>query len=191
MSTQQQIVFVRHGRSGHVHKGWIDVAGFGRWRDAYEAAGIDEQDQPPPELKDLASASGLIVASDAPRAIQSAKMLDPRRHITTSPLLQELTLAPPNIGGVRMPLAAWALAFGVRWLARAALRRPHESVEEVERSRDAVQWLSNLAERHGSVVAITHNTFRSLLSRHLIEQGWRCEIPRRRSSHWSAWVLRR
>jgi len=188
---QQQIVLVRHGRSGHVHKGWIDVAGFGRWREAYEAAGIDEQHQPPPELKDLASASGLIVASDAPRAIQSAKMLDPRRDITTSPLLQELTLAPPNVVGIRMPLAAWALAFGVRWLIRALLRRAHESPEELQRSREAAQWLSSLTERHGTVVAVTHNTFRSLLSRHLIEQGWRCTIPRRRSSHWSAWVLRR
>ena len=118
-----QIVLVRHGLSAHVHAGFIDLAGFGRWREAYEAAGIDERDEPPPELRAVAARCGIIVASEARRAIESAKLMNPQGSVRTSPLLQELELAPPNIRGVRMPLAAWALAIGAQWMICAALRR--------------------------------------------------------------------
>lgn len=186
----QKIVLVRHGLSAHVHVGFIDLAGFGRWREAYEAAGIDERDEPPPELRALAAGSGIIVASEARRAIESARRLDPQRSLSASPLLGELELKPPSIRGVRVPLRAWAVAIGVRWMIRS-LCRAHVSPSEVQRSRDAAEWLTDLADRHGSVVAVTHGSFRAILSERLIEQGWRCETTKRRSSHWSAWSFLR
>jgi hypothetical protein len=109
---EQTILLVRHGRSAHVHRGFIDVAGFHQWRAAYEAAGIDEQDRPPAALKDLARESGITVASTAPRAMRSAMLL--AQNITTSPLLEELELLPLNIRGIRMPLLGWALSIGFR-----------------------------------------------------------------------------
>ena len=175
---EQKILLVRHGRSAHVHRGFIDIAGFRRWREAYEAAGIDERDQPPAALKDLARGSGMIVASTAPRAVHSAMLLRP--HITTSPLLTELELAPPNIRGIRMPLIGWALSIGIR---------RHVSPAELERVQEAAQWLSDLAAEHGTVLAVTHASFRSLLSREFVGRGWQCEIPKGRSRHWSAWSL--
>jgi len=185
-----KIVLVRHGLSAHVHVGLIDLAGFGRWRDVYEAAGIDERDAPPPELRALAASSGIIVASEARRAIESARLLDPRRSVSASPLLGELELRPPRIRGVRMPLRGWAVAIGMRWMIRA-LRQAHVSASEVQRSRDAAEWLSGLADQHGSVVAVTHGSFRTILSERLIEQGWGCETTKRQSSHWSAWSFLR
>lgn len=182
-----RILLVRHGRSQHVQTERIDVEGFARWRESYEAAGIDERHETPEELRAIAVSSGVIVASEAPRAVQSARLLDPRREVIASPLLHELELVPPNIRGVRMGMVGWAVAYGVRWLVRAALRRPHVSAAEVERARAAADWLSELAERHGSVLAVTHASFRALLSRRLLELGWRCESRRGRTSHWSAW----
>src|SRR4051812_23503002 len=93
----QKILLVRHGRSAHVHVGSIDLAGFGRWREAYEAAGIHQHDQPPAALKALASASAVTVASTAARATESARLLAAEREVTTSPLLAELELLPPRI----------------------------------------------------------------------------------------------
>lgn len=176
---EQQIFLVRHGRSAHVHRGFIDHAGFHRWRAAYEAAGIDERDQPPAPLKALAATSGIIVASTAPRAVHSAMLLAP--HVTPSPLLAELELAPPNIRGIRMPLIGWALSIGIR---------RHVSPAELQRAQEASQWLIDLAAEHGTVLAVTHAAFRSLLSRELIGRGWQCEIPKRRTRHWSAWSLK-
>jgi broad specificity phosphatase PhoE len=80
-----KIILVRHGRSGHVHSGWIDGATFLRWREAYEAAGIDSEDVPPRELSAAALGSGVLAASVARRAIESAKALAPGREVLTSP----------------------------------------------------------------------------------------------------------
>lgn len=180
----QKIVLVRHGRSAHVHTGLIDLAGFRRWRDDYERAGIDARHEPPPALRALAAASGVIVASTARRAIESAELLEPGRTISTSPLLAELELAPPHLR-VRMPLIAWAVAIGVQWV----IRRGRVSAEERQRSRDAAEWLTGLAATHESVLAVTHGSLRLLLSDRLVEQGWRREVPRNRGSHWSAWAF--
>src|SRR4051794_344910 len=178
------ILLVRHGRSAHRQTGFLGLAEFVRWREAYEAAGIDERDRPPAALQALASSSGIIVASPALRAVQSAGLLDPGRDIPTSPLLRELELAPPNIRRWRMPLLAWALAVGVRQMIGA-------SAIELRRAGEAAEWLGGLAERHGTVVAVTHGGFRSVLSAALAERGWQWKTPRKRSRHWSVWSFER
>src|SRR5687767_305851 len=154
-----RIVLVRHGRSGHVQSGWIDREEFLRWREAYESTGIHHDDVPPPELQATAASSGVIAASTAARAIESARLLVPGREITTSPLLAELELAPPVLP-MRMPLAAWMIAIGVQWAARVMLRRVHVSELELQRSRDAAAWLIDLASSHGSVLGVTHGSLR-------------------------------
>lgn len=179
-----KILLVRHGRSAHVHSGWINRAEFIRWREAYETAGVELGDVPPAELRAAAAESGVVVASAARRAIESAMALAPAREIVTSPLLSELALLPPQLGRVRLPLFGWALAIGFGLLVR-------NGTEEQQRTRDAAQWLSELAEKEGSVVAVTHASFRSGLARELAAMGWQCDIPRRKSAHWSAWSLSR
>ncbi len=183
-----RIVLVRHGRSAHVHSGWINHAGFLRWREAYEAAGIDANDAPPRELQEVAAAAGVIVASDSPRAIQSATVLAPGAAVVTSPLLRELELTPPNLGRLRLPMIGWALAYGVRMLVRA---HAHVAPAERARAREVARWLFGLAEEHGQAVVMTHASFRSVLGKALVAEGWRMDVPRRRSAHWSAWGFSR
>ena len=186
--TTNTIVLVRHARSAHVHTGLIDLAGFHRWREDYESAGIDARHEPPPSLRAIANESGILAASTARRANESAKLLAPDRTISTSPLLTELELLPPNLP-LRLPLIAWTLAIAVQWVVRVVLRRPYASAAEMQRSRDAAAWLIDLAARNERVLAVTHGSLRLLLSDRLIEHGWRREVPRNRNSHWSAWVF--
>jgi broad specificity phosphatase PhoE len=188
----QELILIRHGRSAHVHAGWIDVHGFHRWREAYEAAGILEGEAPPPEIRDRAGRAGVIVCSDAPRAVESARRLANGREIReviVSPLLRELELSPPALGAVRLPLAGWALTFGISWLCRGITTWPHASEAEMARVREAAEWLSGLAREHRAVAVVTHASFRSVLTRTLLAQGWTAGVGRRRSSHWSAWSL--
>lgn len=177
------IHLVRHGRSAHVHAGWIDLAGFHRWRESYEAAAIVENETPPAALIGIASTARVVAASSAPRAIASAKLL--RDDIVVSPLLHELELRPPNLRGVKLPLPLWALAIGVQWL----FRRSHATPEEEARAREAAVWLEGLAQ-DGPVVAVTHHTFRALLAKALVARGWESGKPRR-GHHWSVWTLGR
>lgn len=184
-----RIALIRHGRSAHVHAGWIDGAGFQEWRASYEAAGIDPEHLPPPALQHLAASAGLVVASDTPRAIASARLLAPGREIVTSELLRELELLGPRLGRLRLPLFGWALAVGLRSLA-LSFRGGYPPKAEVARVTEAVGWLERLTESHSLVVVVTHASFRRQLATHLQSRGWR-ERTRRSLRPWSTWIFDR
>jgi hypothetical protein len=185
-----RIALVRHARSSHVHTGWIDAGGFRAWRDAYEAAGIHEDERVPADLAEFAGRAGLVLSSDAARAIASARLLAPGREIVASPLLRELDLEGPDLGALRLPLLGWAVAVGCRTLL-LTLRRQYPSPAEAARINDGAAWLEELATRHSLIVAVTHASFRRRLSDRLVQTGWQAEPGRRTLQHWSAWVFRR
>ncbi|WP_437681760.1 hypothetical protein [Sorangium sp. So ce131] len=183
-----RIILVRHGRSGHVHSGWIDATGFQRWRDAYDTAALAPGEMPPPALRSLAMQVGAVVASDLPRARASAELLVPGAEIATSALLRELEQPAPLLGSARVPLAVWALAIGLR-KAYGALRAEAASPAAQRQAGEAAEWLIELAARRGSVLAVTHAWFREVLARALADRGWRRVHASGRYAHWSAWTL--
>ncbi|HKR62200.1 MAG TPA: hypothetical protein VJZ00_00605 [Thermoanaerobaculia bacterium] len=164
---------------------------FARWREAYEAAGIAAGEAPPAELRALVSERHVTVASTAARAVESANLLDPKGEVTTSVLLRELELPPPRLRGIRMPLLMWSVAIATRWIVRSALRVPRAEPAELQRVRDAARWLSELAETHETVLAVTHGSLRMLLAEELLASGWRREGATRGAHHWSAWCFTR
>ena len=131
-----------------------------------------------------------MVASDAARAVASARMMAPGREVVVSPLLRELDLEGPRLGGLRLPLRAWALAVGGHTLIRT-LRRQHPSAAEAARIDAAAVWLEGLAARHALIVAVTHAMFRGRLSARLQQAGWQAERGRRSLQPWSVWLYRR
>lgn len=78
---ERRSLLVRHGPSAQVHAGWIDVQEFRAWRAAYEAAGISESERPPLPLAQSIGDASLVLASDAPRAIASARLLASGRRL--------------------------------------------------------------------------------------------------------------
>jgi len=190
IQTAARVALVRHARSSHVHAGWISAGGFRAWREAYEAAGIHEDERVPVQLEQLVSRADLVLSSDAARAVASARLLAPGREIVVSPLLGELDLEGPTLGGLRLPLRAWAVAVGGRTLLRA-LRRQYPSAAEAARIDNAAAWLEELAVQHSLIVAVTHAMFRRRLSTRLVQTGWQAERGRRSLQPWSAWLFRR
>ena len=53
-----RITLVRHGRSAHVHAGWLSAADVHAWRVAYDAAGLREGEQPPMPLRSVIRYTG-------------------------------------------------------------------------------------------------------------------------------------
>jgi broad specificity phosphatase PhoE len=184
-----RIVLVRHARSSHVHNGWIDADGFRSWRDAYDAAGIRNDERAPAELVELTAQAGIVLASDTARAVATARMLAPGREIVESPLFRELDLEGPALGRLRMPLRAWSFAVGGRILVQM-LRRAYPSESESERIRRASRFLNDLASEHALIVVVTHAMFRRRLAAELVRTGWQAEEGRRSMEHWSTWTLR-
>lgn len=190
IQTECRVALVRHGRSSHDHAGWIAASGFRAWREAYEAAGIREDERGHVRLEQLVGRADLVLSSDAARAVASARLLAPGREIVISPLLRELDLESPTLGGLRLPLAAWAFAVGARILL-LTLRRQYPSAAEAARINNAAAWLEELAAQHALIVAVTHASFRRQLSTRLVQAGWQAEPGRRSLQHWSAWFFRR
>ena len=124
------------------------------WRDAYEAAGIRDDDAAPEELIALAGTADVVACSNAPRAVESARRLIGEREVLVSPLLRELELMCPPLGRVRLPLAAWSLAIGGRRVVDAMRGGP--TAAERARVAEAATWIDGLATRHASVVVVTH-----------------------------------
>jgi broad specificity phosphatase PhoE len=186
---QRRIILIRHGRSAHIHpERWSDTAGVHRWRDAYDAAGIDLNDAPPPALLAEAAEAAWVVASDLPRAVASAERLAPGRSIRLSPLLREVPLDIPSVP-LRMPLWAWGALIHVRW-AYGILRGRDAAVVDLARATTAAQWLSDLVREDGSTaLVLTHGVFRGLLSKRLLARGWSGPRERRRYHHWSSWTF--
>jgi broad specificity phosphatase PhoE len=192
-----EIVLVRHGRSAHVERGWLDVDGVRRWMAAYDAAAIAPHPPPPAPLLALAAEAGALLSSDLPRAVASAALLAGGRAVETSPLLREAPLEVPTdplprLAGARLPLGAWALVFGARWLLASWRGAPPPGVDAatLERAEAAAAWLAGRAEGAGRVVAVTHATVRTLVAARLAGRGWRC-AERRPFHEWSAWRYRR
>jgi broad specificity phosphatase PhoE len=191
-----EIVLVRHGRSAHVERRWLDVAGLRQWMLAYDAAALASDSLPPPALLDLARSADRIVTSDLPRAIASAVLLAGSRDVEATPLLREAPLeAPdsplPRLGGLRLPLSAWALVFGVRWLRARRRSEPPPGVDAavLARAERAATWLIDGAPAGARVLVVTHGTMRALLAAALTRRGW--QPPAKRPfREWSAWRFR-
>lgn len=190
----QELILIRHGRSAHVQTAWMDLDDFHRWREAYDAVGILATEAPSAELREKVERAGVLVCSDALRTVESARLLAhdrDMRDVIVSPLLRERVVSPPALRAVRLPLIGWALAYGIRWLYRELTSQPHAPDDEIERAREAAEWLEGLAREHRSVAVVTHASFRSLLAGTLMARGWTAGAGRKRSSHWSAWTLTR
>jgi len=182
-----RIVLVRHGRSAHVHAGWLDHRGLHAWRAAYDQAGLARDDEPPAPLRDVTARAGLLVASDLQRAVESALLLRADGAHVVSPLLREVSLPIPGPSWLRMPLGAWGTLIGLSWMIDLASGRGALHMPARARAGKAAAWMTSLAAEHDEVVAVTHGAFRRYLYEALLGQGWRSATGRPSYAHWSAW----
>jgi broad specificity phosphatase PhoE len=190
MRVGSRIALIRHARSSHVHTGWMNAAGFRAWREAYEGAGIREDERVPAGLELLVKHPDLVLTSDAPRAIASARLIAPSSEIVVSPLLRELDLHGPQLGALRLPLVGWAVAVGARTLVET-VRGRYPSEAEADRISEAATLLEKLALQHPLLLVVTHASFRKRLADRLLRTEWQAEPGPRSFEHWSVWLFRR
>lgn len=156
------------------------------WRDGYDAAGILDDDKPPPALRDRVASADLIVASDMPRALQTARRLTDR-ELTILPIVRETPPPIPEWKHLRLPRHVWEWMALVRWgyWILTGIRGPADALD---RAAKAAECLNGLSAKYPHIVVVTHGTFRRLLAYKLEDDGWRWADGTRRSyRHWSVW----
>jgi broad specificity phosphatase PhoE len=183
---RSRIHLVRHGVSAHVHDGsWVNAAGARRFIARYDEAGI--RDEPAPSaVIDAAAAADVLAASTLTRAIDSVRRLAPGRQPELTPLLRELDFISPELLPVKLPVPAWdALDFALR--GYDILRRAN--TPELQRARDATDWLLSRVGDGRTILAVTHGGFRRFLHAALVERRCRPEFTRRAYHNWSMWTF--
>jgi broad specificity phosphatase PhoE len=178
------IHLVRHGPSAHVHDGsWMYAGGVRDFEAAYNAAEIDET-APPAQLVELARRATLLVASDMPRALASARRIAPSAKVTVLPPLRELHLEPPAWLKLKLPIQVWDAMSYLQWSVRIARDSDHPLVR---RADEAAKWLTARSARNASIVAVTHGAIRRIIARCLERQGWVALTGRQGYENWSCW----
>jgi broad specificity phosphatase PhoE len=182
----RRIILIRHARSALVQRGWISAQGFREWLAEYERTGIESSARPDESLATLVAGASVLITSDASRAQATAALLAPDRTPEVSSLVRELHLDAPELGGLRLPMMAWAVIVGLHtW--RRTRRGEFPSDAERERLRDAAADLMARSEQADVIAVVTHAAFRHHLAQHLRAAGWEDDPGRRAVRPMSAW----
>jgi hypothetical protein len=161
---------------------WMYASGVSRYEDAYDAAGIRDDDHPPAAVKALAS-SAQVAASDLARATASAERLTRRDAIAITPLLREIRIEPQTWIPFKLPVDVWDGMSYLQWFYRLRVGADHEYVR---RAHQASDWLIERA-REQELLAVTHGGFRLLLVPALLQRGYVQDEGPRRYHNWSVW----
>jgi broad specificity phosphatase PhoE len=164
-----RIALMRHGKPASHPSAWITGHEFGEWVRSFDEDGIDDAMVTPEEAQRLASTMGWVIASDLPRATQSAARL--MRRIVLDPNLREARFMPSFRTKLRAPASLWLnVARLTWWMDVTTSPEPIEAARK--RARRVTNKLVSLALEHHSVLVIGHEVFNALIARRLRRLGW-------------------
>jgi broad specificity phosphatase PhoE len=163
------ILLVRHGPVALTAPGLLTRAGFLDHAEAYERAGLSPDTLAPEGLVRRVQDAENVFVSPALRALESMKMLDPRRKPFIDPVFSEQPHTVPELAG-RWPLLVW---FALERATGAF--HPGEAPSRLamrQRAEKAAALLIEATQR-GSTVLVGHGWFNRALAKALEQKGWR------------------
>jgi broad specificity phosphatase PhoE len=170
-----RIVLVRHGKPEAVSRASISGQAIGQWVRRYNDVGITRELPPPAAVRELASSSRCVVASDLLRARESAAWLAPSKDVRIDSELREAAL-PESLGvATRLAPAAW-----LNWC------KSDETIAMTrQRTHRVADRLGALASQYGSIMVVGHGMFNWFVAHELRRRGWRGPkvLPR---AYWAA-----
>jgi broad specificity phosphatase PhoE len=179
-TTSMRIVLMRHGKPVMPTPPWLPPAELSDWIAQYDRSEV-ARDGIPRASVTAAAAAAVIVASNLPRAISSARALG-QNTFTIDPVFREARLPFALWRYPRLPPAAWAVFFRLLWLCGYA--RGADSVRATRRrARLAAERLVALAQ-DGPVLLVGHGIMNRLIGGELLALGWAAR-DQHGSKYWS------
>lgn len=180
------IILMRHGQPQGIATRKVSALDMQGWIQDYERSDIGGQPAPPSSLQ-LAASAGVIVSSNAPRALASVQAL--RR---------EPTLVDPVFGEAQLPYArwrrprlspfTWAAILRILWVCGYS-RQVESATAARQRAAVAARRLQSLAGQQ-PVLLLGHGWMNRLIGKQLAAAGWKRQHSDG-SRYWSATVYRR
>ncbi len=167
-----RIVLVRHGRPERVTAAAISGRAIGDWVRRYDSAGLSRDTAPPLRLQELTAAANWIVASDRPRARESAGRLAGTLTVALDADLREAALPSSLHPSLRLPPGLWIVIARIAWFLNAGDATETVAATRLRAARMADRLIARAAE-HGCVMAVGHGMFNRFLARELRRRGWR------------------
>ena len=178
---------MRHGRSTHSDARWLAPINLPDWVAAYDAAPIDATDMPPPDVLALGRCATLVLTSDRPRAITSARLIAPHVPPEVNPLWREAELPHLEIGWPKLPRAWWITSLQIAWLM--GYSAGCESIAAARRRAERAAAVLEERSKVGNPVVIGHEVFNRLVAMALRKRGWTGQ-QWLRSRHWRLTTFR-
>ena len=178
-----KIILLRHGKPVAPILEKISATAFRQWVVEYNAAGLSPSSIPASNVLNHAQACNVIVCSNLPRSIESAKALNTGNVVFSSSIFNEAGL--PTTDGYKLKLSpkVWAVMLRVAWFFGYS-KNSESFAEAKKRAVEAVQKLTEIAREHDSVLFVGHGVFNRILANELRRSGW--SGPNNPGSkHWS------
>jgi broad specificity phosphatase PhoE len=113
-----------------------------------------------------------VIASDVPRAKESAAWLTASMDVRVDPELREAALPESLHSSIRLSPGAWVVLARVAWWLNWC--HSDETIAMArQRAGRVADRLGVLAAEHGSVLAIGHGMFNRFVASQLLRRGWR------------------
>lgn len=166
-----EIILIRHGKPIIPSLRKISPFMFNEWVGSYNASGLCSTSLPTEESLKIASKCKVIVCSELPRSIESAKALDENKITLKSSIFNEAGLPIPSWRFPSLSPKAWAVFFRILWFF--GYSRNSESFKEAKsRAAKAANILKELAEVNTSVLFVGHGVYNRIVANELNATGW-------------------
>lgn len=184
-----EIVLARHGRPDlHLPPwAWMTPRQTQSIIAAYAQAGI-LLDKPPVVTLNTARACSVVVSSNLPRSLHSARALSQDRPFLSDALFDDPDPPSWTWRFPKLPLLVWGLIFRLAWFCGFPANTESLSAASARAAR-AARRLIELARDRGSVFLIGHAMMNLLIAKHLTAAGWSGRI-RLLPHHWEFGVYR-
>lgn len=164
-----QITLLRHGKPEFELTGKVRANELGEIVRSYDMSGIIGT--PPVEAINQIQAHDIVVCSDLPRSIQSAKALGVTEIHSANSIFREINIPYFSNSSIKLPVKTWLIILRGLWFLGFAKNGESQLAARM-RAKQATQELIQIAQQYGSVLLVGHGFNNYFVARQLLSLNW-------------------
>jgi broad specificity phosphatase PhoE len=167
-----KIVLLRHGRPDISENRKLRASELQQWIKSYNSASIVSENVPSKNVIEIANTCNVVVCSDLPRSIESAKMLGLNEINIIESVFKEMGLPFGRFPLFKMRPTIWAALFRLLWFFGYSSNS--ESLTEGKiRAKVGANLLKEAAIKGGPVLFVGHGFINRFIAKELLSSGWK------------------